>query len=66
MGVKGPIQDIMEKVHESQNPEMTEIVAREMLGEDSTLDLSDLSMTVVDCLATMSMVQEHYIINDLR
>ena len=57
---------MMEIVHESQNPEITEIVAREMLGEDSTLDLSDLSMTAVDCLATMSMVQEHYIINDLR
>ena len=56
----------MEIVHESQNPEITEIVAREMLGEDSTLDLSDISMTAVDCLATMSMVQEHYIINDLR
>ena len=54
----------MEIAHES--PEITEIVAREMLGEDSTLDLSNLSMTAVDCRASMSMVEHHAIINDLR
>ena len=57
---------MMKIAHESQKPEITEIVAREMLGEDTTLDLSRLSMTAVDCLASMSMVEQHSIINDLR
>ena len=57
---------MMEIPHESQKPEITEMVAREMLGEDTTLDLSYLSMTVVDCLASMSMVEHHSVINDLR
>ena len=57
---------MMKIAHESQKPEITEIVAREMLGEDTTLDLSDLAMTAVDCLASMSMVEQHSIINDLR
>ena len=57
---------MMEIAHESQKPEITEMVAREMLGEDSTLDLSYLSMTAVDCLASMSMVEHHSVINDLR
>ena len=57
---------MMQIAHESQNPEITRIVAREMLGEDTTLDLSDLPMTAVDCLASMSMVEHHSIINDLR
>ena len=56
----------MKIAHESQKPEITEMVAREMLGEDTTLDLSRLSMTAVDCLASMSMVEQHSIINDLR
>ena len=57
---------MMEIAHESQKPEITEIVAREMLGEDTTLDLSDLTMTAVDCLASMSMVEHHSVITDLR
>ena len=56
---------MMKIAHESQNPEITEIVAREMLGEDTTLDLRG-PMTAVDCLASMSMVEHHSIINDLR